>query len=179
MRSSQRKSGRGSKSKELSAVHRMELAVVAALSVLAVPVAAHDGPPVDLTALARGAERVVVATVTRVDPVFQTNEFGDELIVSRTHLRVEAVLKNNRGTSSDPLVIELEGGTIGDLKLEVSDLPSLARGERVVVFLRQNSRGANVPHGRGQGILKLDSADRVRGTQLTLSAIRQAVERAR
>jgi hypothetical protein len=61
----------------------------------------------------------------------------------------------------------------------VSDLPRLERGERAVVFLRRNTRGAIVPHGRGHGILKLDPSDRVQGTQLTLSAVRRAVERAR
>ena len=146
---------------------------------LASPVAAQHGPPVDMTSLARGADRVVVATVTRVAPVFQTNEFGDELIVSRTHLRVDAVLKPGPGADDQPLVLELEGGTIGDLTLDVSDLPKLARGERAVLFLRRNSRGATVPHGRGHGILKLDSSDRIQGTPLTLSAVRQAVGRAR
>jgi len=117
--------------------------------------------------------------VILVDPAFQTNEFGDELIVSRTHLRVDTVLKGGRQTDDEVVVMELEGGTIGDLTLDVSDLPSLERGERAVVFLGRNSRGALVPHGRGHGILKLESSGRVTGTQLTLAAVRQAVERAR
>jgi hypothetical protein len=160
-------------------VHRAHALFLAAMLALAGPVAAQEGLPVDLTSLARGADRVVVATVTRVDPIFQSNGFGDQLIVSRTHLRVDTVLKNGRATDDQALVLELEGGTIGDLTLEVSDLPSLERGERAVLFLGRDTRGATVPHGRGQGILKLDSSDRVQGTQLTLSAVRQAVERAR
>ena len=158
---------------------RIRTLVVALLLGVGVPVDAHDGPPVDLTALARSADGVVVATVTAVHPVFQANEFGDQLIVSRTHMRTDVVLRNGRAPVSDAFVLELEGGTIGDLTLDVSDLPSLERGERAVVFLRQNSRGAIVPHGRGQGILKLDSLDRVKGTELTLSAVRQAVAAAR
>jgi hypothetical protein len=153
--------------------------VLVSMSLLAAPVAAQHRPYTDLTSLARGADRVVVATVTRVAPVFQTNEFGDELIVSRTHLHVDAVLKSGRGPDDQALVLEVEGGTIGDLTLDVSDLPTLQRGERAVVFLRRNSRGAIVPHGRGQGILKLDASDRIQGTQLTLSVVRQAVERGR
>jgi len=153
--------------------------LLVSMFLLAAPVAAQHGPSIDLTSLARGADRVVVATVTRVAPVFQTNEFGDELIVSRTHLHVDAVLKPDRRTDEQTLVLEVEGGTIGDLTLEVSDLPTLQRGERAVVFLRRNSRGAIVPHGRGHGILKLDASDRIKGTQLTLSTVRQAVERGR
>jgi hypothetical protein len=143
------------------------------------PLVAQHGPPVDLSALARGADRIVVATVTQVTPAFQRNEFGDELIVSHTRLRIEAGLKGRGKAGEQDVVLELEGGTIGDLTLEVSDLPSLERGDRAVVFLRQNRRGAFVPHGRGQGILKLDSTDHVHGSHLTLSDVRQAVERAR
>ena len=160
-------------------MHRVLSVVVAAVFAGGGAVAAQHGPPIDLTALARGADRVLVATVIRVDPGFQANEFGDELIVSRTHLHVATVLKGSRPTEDQVVVMELEGGTIGELTLDVSDLPSLARGERAVVFLGRNSRGAVVPHGRGQGILKLESSDRVTGTQLTLAAVRRAVERAR
>ncbi len=160
-------------------MHSRPALVIAAILSLAAPVIAQHGPPADLASLSRGADRVIVATVTRVEPVFQANEFGDQLIVSRTHLRVDTVLKGGRPSDEQAVVLEVEGGTIGDLTLDVSDLPSMERGERAVVFLKRNSRGANVPHGRGDGILKLDSSDRVKGTQLTLSAVRQAVERAR
>ena len=156
-------------------------ALLLAALVFTVLPAHAQGPRTDLTSLARSADRVVVATVTRVDPVFQSNEFGDRLIVSRTHLHVDSVLKNGGKPGSDleDVVLEVEGGTIGDLTLTVSDLPSLERGERAVVFLRQNGRGALVPHGRGEGILKLNSSDRVNGSSVTLSAIRSAVEAAR
>jgi hypothetical protein len=151
-------------------------------ALLAAVLPAHaQGPRTDLTSLARGADRVVVATVTQVDPVYQSNEFGDRLIVSHTHLRVDSVLKNSNKPESDVdyVVMELEGGTIGDVTLTVSDLPRLERGERAVIFLEHNGRGALVPHGRGEGILKLNSSDRVPGSSVTLSAIRSAVEAAR
>ena len=145
----------------------------------AVPVAA-DVSRSDISSLSRGAHRIVVATVTRVDPVFQNNEFGDQLIVSRTQLRIHEVLKGAPVAGvAESVVMELEGGTIGDLTLTVSDLPILAPGERAVIFMRQNARGALVPHERGHGILKLDSSDHVRGTELPLSAIRRAVAAAR
>ena len=160
-------------------MHRTLTLTAASMLFASTPLLAQHGPPVDLSALARGADRIVVATVTQVTPTFQRNEFGDDLIVSNTRLRIETGLKGAGKAGEQDLVLELEGGTIGDVTLEVSDLPSLTRGERAVVFLRQNSRGAFVPHGRGQGILKLESTDRVRGSQLTLSDVRNAVERAR
>jgi hypothetical protein len=161
-------------------VYRTHVLILAATLALSVPVIAQHGRPSDLTGLARAAERVVVATVTRVEPVFQKNEHGDELIVSRTHLRIDTVLKGNRpAPEEEAVVVEVEGGTIGELTLDVSDLPTLERGERAVLFLSKNARGANVPEGRGEGILKLDPSDRVTGTGLTLAEIRAAVERGR
>ena len=160
-------------------MHSSHTLALAAIFALGAPVLAQHGPPADLTTLSRGADRVVVARVMHVDPVYQTNEFGDRLIISRTRLHIDAVLKGGRDADGDSVILELEGGTIGDITLDVSDLPTLERGERAVVFLRKNGRGAVVPHGRGEGILKLDSSDRVKGKPLTLSAVRQAVERAR
>lgn len=149
-----------------------------ALAIAVAPLQAERNQP-DLIDVARGAQRVVIATVTHVEPVFQVNEHGDQLIVSRTYLRVDEVLKGGRPAESQDVVMEVEGGTLGDVTLTVSDLPVMARGERAVVFLRQNSRGAMVPHERGHGILKLDSSDNVRGSGLNLAAIRRAVASAR
>ena len=164
-------------------MYRTHVLILAAALALGAPLIAQHGAqhgrPSDLTGLARAAERVVVATVTRVEPVFQKNEHGDDLIVSRTHLRIDKVLKSNRPAQEEAVVVEVEGGTIGDLTLDVSDLPTLERGERAVLFLSKNARGANVPQGRGEGILKLDPADRVTGTGLTLAEVRAAVERGR
>jgi hypothetical protein len=144
-----------------------------ALAIAVTPLTAQKNQP-GLVDIARGAHRVVVATVTHVQPVFQVNEYGDQLIVSRTHLRVDEVLKGSRA-DGQTVVMEVEGGTLGDLTMTVSDLPVMSRGERAVVFLRQNTRGAMVPHERGDGILKLDSSDHVRESGLSLAAIRKAV----
>ena len=54
----------------------------------------------------------------------------------------------------------------------MSSLPTLARGERAVFFLTPGKQGEFRPHLRGQGILKLDRDDRVRGSSLTLDEIR-------
>ena len=158
-------------------MHRSLLTLVAITS-LTSHVLAADQRPRDVDALARSSERVVVATVTRVEPVFARNEFGDELIVSRAHLRVDQVLKAGAETSAD-LIVEVEGGTIGELTLDVSDMPKVHLGERAVFFLGRNSRGANVPHGRGDGILKLDAGDRVQSSDLTLADVQSAVRRSR
>jgi hypothetical protein len=53
-------------------------------------------------------------------------------------------------------------------------MPKMSRGERAVFFLTTNRRtGKLVPYLSGQGILKLDAQDRVKGTSLDLTTIKQ------
>lgn len=69
--------------------------------------------PVPLVDRARGAERVVVGRVTAVNPVWQTNEFGDRLIVSIVSVAVDETL---RGPSQAAVDVEVEGGTVPHLR---------------------------------------------------------------
>lgn len=143
-----------------------------ALAVMTTSAALHAGSqrPVEIPDRIRGSERVVVAQVDRIDAHYQRNHYGDELIVSRVVLHVGEALKGSRA----PLVtLLLEGGTVGDVTMRVSDLPELEPGERAVFFLERGEADLHVPHLRGQGILKLDDMDRVKGTSLTLDMIRR------
>ena len=151
---------------------RTWLGVVSTLVLTAATHAAASGPPtVPLADRMRGAERIVVATIHEIQGRYQTNEFGDQLIVSAVRLQVHESLK---GKPEPNLEIDVLGGTVGDLTLEVSSLPKLSRGERAVFLLsRDRHTGRLVPHLRGQGILKLDARNRVPGTPLDLNAVRQ------
>jgi len=133
---------------------------------------ANQATPVPLAERARGAERVVVGRVASVAPVWQVNEFGDRLIVSVVRVVVNETLK---GQVVPALDVELEGGTIGELTLHVSDQTSLAPGDRAVFYLKRTVRGTFVPHLRGLGLLKLDASDRISGTSLSLEEIRREV----
>ena len=134
--------------------------------------AAQDAAAVPLAERARGAERIVIGRVASVSPVWQVNEFGDRLIVSVARVTVQETLKGQPQPTVD---VEVEGGTIGEVTLRVSDQASLAAGERAVFYLKRNVRGSFVPHLRGQGLLKLDRSDRVPGSSLTLETIRREV----
>ena len=131
---------------------------------------------VPLAERARGAERVVVGRVTTVTPTWHVNEFGDRLIVSIVNVIVDETL---RGSAVGSLDVEVEGGTIGDLTLNVSDLETVVPGDRAVFYLARNRRGAFVPHLRGQGLLKLDRSDRVRNSPITLADVRRAAAQVR
>jgi hypothetical protein len=132
---------------------------------------AQDTSSVPLAERARGAERVVVGRVTTVNPIWRTNEFGDRLIVSIVSVAVDETL---RGPALPSVDLEVEGGTIGELTLNVSDLEPMAPGDRAVFYLARDRRGVFVPHLRGQGLLKLDRADRVRDSAVTLADIRRS-----
>ena len=135
-------------------------------------VLAADQVPVPLAERARGAERVVVGRVASVRPEWQVNQYGDRLIVSVLTVTISETLK---GVATPTVDVDVEGGTIGTLTLHVSDQLAFSPGDRATFFVRRNTRGRFVPHLRGQGTLKLDAANRVPGTSLTLARIRREV----
>ena len=144
---------------------------VALVCVSASTVHAEVGPPTDIAAHSRGAGKVVVARISDVHSTFATNRFGDQLIVSNAVLEVLETLK---GAPQAVTMVTVEGGTVGDLTLRVSDMQELKEGERAVFFLDADGL-SNVPHGRGRGILKLDDDDKVTGSNLTLAQVKNAV----
>jgi hypothetical protein len=131
--------------------------------------------PSSIQERARGAARVVVASVAETTSRYERNKYGDELIVTAARLVVEEAIKG----TDDAIVMELEGGTVDGITMRVSDLPSIAKGERAVFFLTAGRNGSYEPHLRGQGILKLDDRDQVRGTNLSLNDIRRLTKEAR
>ena len=133
--------------------------------------AAEVGPPPDLAAHSRGAGKIVVARISDVHAAFATNQFGDQLIVSTAVLEVLETLKGAPGAVT---TVTVEGGTVGDLTLRVSDMPFVKEGDRAVFFLDSNGNG-HVPHGRGRGILKLDDDDQVEDSTLDLEQVKAAV----
>jgi hypothetical protein len=124
-----------------------------------------------LEARAKGAQVVVVASVTDVQSRFVANESGDQLIVSQVTLNVEESLKGNERKQ---LTMQIEGGTVGDLTLRVSDMPAMAKGERAVIFLDQTASGVLVPHRRGLGVLKL-TGSYLTGTDIPLTRVKDTV----
>jgi hypothetical protein len=153
--------------------HVLSSFVAVVVALVATPaLRAASQRPVELPERFRGADHAVVAHVAGAAARFERNKWGDELIVTRLRLQVDEVLK---GAPAAFVELDVEGGTLGDLTLEVSDMPSLHQGDRGVFFLKRSAdSGAFVPHLRGQGIVRLDNMDRVPGTSLTLDTIRQA-----
>ena len=148
------------------------VAVMVAAVLGAAAVARAQETAVSLPDRARGAERVVVGRVASVTPAWQVNDYGDRLIVSTVHVTVDETLK---GQADSTLDVEVEGGTIGKVKLIVSDETAFNPGDRAVFYVKRNRRGRFTPHLRGQGLIRLDRLDRVPGSALTLAEIRRSV----
>ena len=128
--------------------------------------------PEDVATRSRDANVVVVGSVVEISARFDTNRFGDQLIVTTAAVAVEETLK---GSPVGVVHVTFEGGTVGDLTLKVSDMPSPRPGDRAVLFLDANELGY-VPHGRGADVyLPLDGRGRARGTTMNLGQIRRAV----
>jgi hypothetical protein len=148
--------------------------VAAGLMIAASGLAGAQEVAVPLADRARGAELVIVGQVASKQSMWRVNEHGDRLIVSVLRVLPEEILKGNPGATLD---VEVEGGTIGDLTLSVSDLPVFSPGDRAVFYIRRNAQKRLVPHLRGQGLLKLDRSNRVPASSLSLDEIRRTVGR--
>jgi hypothetical protein len=148
---------------------RLVLGVICVVATLSATVNADVARVASLDERLRGANKVVVATARRVDARWEQNEHGDRLIVSRVVLEVQETLK---GVPAQAESLDVIGGTLGGLTLQVSSLPLVHVGDRAVFFLEADERGGYRPHLKGQGILFLDHQNIVRGSSLRLDDIR-------
>jgi hypothetical protein len=137
-------------------------------------IAASGGQIASVDERISGAERVVVATARSVSPEWRENSHGDRIIVSRVRLDVSEALK---GPGDRTVWLDVDGGTLDGLTLQVSGLPLIRPGERAVFFLDSAEGGVHIPHRRGQGILMLDDQDLVKGSSLRLGEIRSRARR--
>jgi hypothetical protein len=155
----------------------MKAAFTLALTVVTTAaLGAQGGPPPDVAARSKGADEVVVARVVDVTSRFDTNESGDQLIVSDVALQVEETLKGKPAATN---FVTVEGGSVGDITLDVSDMPSMQKNDRAVLFLKHTPAGSHVPWGRGNGVLKLDETNHVEGSNATLEDVKAAIRNAR
>ena len=145
-------------------------------SAMTATVFASQGPGADVGSRAKGADRVVVAKVTDVHSRFDVNQWGDQLIVSDVDLDVEETLK---GAPKSKVSVTIEGGTVGDITLDVSDMPSMKKNDRAVLFLNEEPGGKHLPWGRGNGVMKLDGANNVEESDETLDDVKRKVKDAR
>ena len=115
-----------------------------------------QSPAARLAHAMHDADQVVVGEVEAVQPSWQTNSHGDQLIVSRAWIHADETLKSDAREGN--LSFEIEGGTIDGLTLRVSDLPELKHGDKAVFLLKRNAKGTLVPHLREQAFYRRDAS---------------------
>jgi hypothetical protein len=129
-------------------------------------------PPITIAERAQGAAVVLVGTIESSVPLYRTNKYGDNLIVSQLSIRVSELVK---GTTPGFVTLEIEGGTMNGITMRTSDLPELRTGDNCVFFLDRGSSGELTPHLRGYGLLRLSNGV-VEHSSLTLDQIRAEVK---
>jgi hypothetical protein len=84
--------------------------------------------------LSLDATHVLVGKVKNVYSYYDGNEWGDYLIFSRVDVKVEKKLK---GKTNDAVSFVVEGGTVGEMSLKVSNYPLFEEGEKIKLYLKK------------------------------------------
>ena len=103
--------------------------------------AAENRPAVET--LTEEADKIVLGTVG----VRSSHWTGESRIYTEVVVTPDVTLK---GEDSAPVLVQLPGGIIGDVRMEVSDSPELLHGERVLLFLKRSNNHFEVA-GRDAG----------------------------
>ncbi len=80
--------------------------------------------------LTKASRTVIMGQVEDVNS--QWNEAGDR-IVTRATVAVEEIIRGD--LNEGQVIVEYEGGEVGEIGLKVSDSPSLIKGENVILVL--------------------------------------------
>ena len=142
-------------------MQRSHLALVALLALGAVPFAAVETASatqidvLDLRALVRASDHVVVGTVVRTVAHLD----GLERIVTDAEIRVEERLHGPARAGMTVRVRRL-GGVLGDVGMRIEGEPTFIAGERLVLFARTvGTEGILRPVGMSQGVLPIERRD--------------------
>jgi hypothetical protein len=144
---------------------RLIVAVGLALSLFPAIAQAQE-EAVTFAQLVKAAQHIFVGNVVAVES-FRADRRGNARIRTRVTFSVDEKLRGSGAVT----VLEFLGGTVGDLTLEVADMPQFSVGERYVVFALDGDRWVNPVVGFTQGLLRV-SRDARDGTARVLTAER-------
>jgi len=80
------------------------------------------------------ATHILVGKVKKVDSTYDTNRWGDFLISSGVNVKVDHVLK---GILGDYVNFTVEGGTVGEMTLKVSEIPLFEEEQTKKFYLKK------------------------------------------
>lgn len=126
-------------------------AIAAVLAALAPFSAFSADRRLSYDALASASDKVLVGSVG-----VRASHWADD-----AHIYTEVMIYPDvtiKGTDQGPVLVQMLGGTVGDTTMSVSDGPQLNEGQRVVLFLKQES-GRFVVVGRAAGTVNAASPE--------------------
>lgn len=142
---------------------RRILAVVAFVSLVPAIGRAQE-EAVTFAEMVKTAQHIFVGHVVTVAS-FRADRRGEARIRTRVTFSVDERLRG----SGIVTVLEFLGGTVGDLTLEVADMPQFSVGEQYVVFALDGDGWVNPVVGSTQGLLRVSRNVRD-GTSRVLTA---------
>jgi hypothetical protein len=117
------------------------------LSTGARPAAASMVLAMDLQALTRDADRVVVGEVTKVSSAWDKKH---ERILTTVEVRVAEMWKGEMPSDGRVTIVQ-PGGVADGIEMRVHGMPAFVPGERAVLFLRGAAAQTAAVVGMGQG----------------------------
>jgi hypothetical protein len=80
------------------------------------------------------ATHILTGTVADVQSFYGANERGDQIILSRVKVKAAKWIKGDPSATVEFLV---EGGSVGDIALRVSDIPEFEKGQQMRLLLKR------------------------------------------
>ena len=84
--------------------------------------------------LTKGSEAVITGVIDDIESFWATSN-GRKTIITRVKVNLIEVIRGSLPQES--LFVEYEGGQVGDIVLEVSDMEPFTKGEEVILFLNK------------------------------------------
>jgi hypothetical protein len=113
--------------------------------------------------LIRQSDVILTGKVRNLDSIKISSEIraGEEDIVTNVILDVEKYLRNYTNASPQEVTVQVLGGKVGNLTMNVEHAPSFKEGEHVLVFLKQEKNGIFTAYGWAQGKYSIDDKGNV------------------
>lgn len=113
------------------------------------------------------SDGIIVGTVKDLQTTKVPSNFrsGKEDIVTNAVISVEKYLFNPKNLSLSDITVQTVGGTIGNESMMMEDSPIFEKGQRAIVFLRQEKDSTFTVFGGTQGKYTINNGNVAYGTQ--------------
>lgn len=140
--------------------------------VLTLPLTASVLIKLNLAQLTDKADSIIVGEVLDMTSRWAVNKWGDELIYTDVTVSVTDTIK---GIASYILTVTVEGGRVGDVELISTHMPRFTKGEKAVLFLKNEDDEVAVYAGI-QGRLSIDENGVIRERSISVGDLKLQIK---